>query len=291
MFLWFALDANSQILPVDTAFNKKKFAAVIGLETAFYAGTATYLYTQWYSQYSTSGFHFFNDNKEWLQMDKVGHIGTSYYLGKFGYDMLRFAGVKKSKSIWWGGSFGALYLASVELMDGFSDKWGASSGDFIANLSGSAIFMIQQAVWDEQRIKLKLSYKPTIYAQYRPEALGSKFYESILKDYNGQTYWLSANISSFVDIPKFPKWLDLSLGYGADGMLGGYSNPQIIDGKAIPYFERNRQYYLSFDVDFSRMNIENQYLKTILELFSFVKFPMPALEFSDGKFHGHLLYP
>ena len=28
-----------------------------------------------------SNFHFINDNKEWLQMDKIGHMSVSYYSG------------------------------------------------------------------------------------------------------------------------------------------------------------------------------------------------------------------
>jgi hypothetical protein len=29
-------------------------------------------------------FHFINDNAEWLQMDKAGHIYSSYHLGRLG---------------------------------------------------------------------------------------------------------------------------------------------------------------------------------------------------------------
>jgi hypothetical protein len=29
-------------------------------------------------------FHFINDNAEWLQMDKAGHIYSSYHLGDWG---------------------------------------------------------------------------------------------------------------------------------------------------------------------------------------------------------------
>jgi hypothetical protein len=31
-----------------------------------------------------SDFHFINDNAEWLQMDKAGHIYSSYHLGRLG---------------------------------------------------------------------------------------------------------------------------------------------------------------------------------------------------------------
>jgi hypothetical protein len=37
----------------------------------------------WYA-YARSDFHFINDNAEWLQMDKAGHIYSSYHLGRLG---------------------------------------------------------------------------------------------------------------------------------------------------------------------------------------------------------------
>jgi hypothetical protein len=38
----------------------------------------------WYADYPKSDFHFINDNAEWLQMDKAGHIYSSYHLGRLG---------------------------------------------------------------------------------------------------------------------------------------------------------------------------------------------------------------
>jgi hypothetical protein len=45
-----------------------------------------------------------------------------------------------------------------------------------------------------KRITPKFSFHTTQYAQYRPNVLGSSLAEQILKDYNGQTYWLSVNL-------------------------------------------------------------------------------------------------
>jgi hypothetical protein len=57
------------------------------------------------------------------------------------------------------------------------------------------------------------------HIQYRQtNVLGSSLAEQMLKDYNGQTYWLSVNLHSFY---KNPKWLNLAIGYGANGMLTG----------------------------------------------------------------------
>jgi hypothetical protein len=50
----------------------------------------------WYADYARSDFHFINDNAEWLQMDKAGHIYSSYHLGDWG-EMLEWSGaIQKS---------------------------------------------------------------------------------------------------------------------------------------------------------------------------------------------------
>ena len=36
------------------------------------------LNAEWYAKYPRSGFHFFNDYAEWLQVDKVGHAFSAY---------------------------------------------------------------------------------------------------------------------------------------------------------------------------------------------------------------------
>jgi hypothetical protein len=78
-----------------------------------------------------------------------------------------------------------------------------ASGDIIANASGTALFVSQELLWKEQRITPK--FHTTQYAQYRPNVLGSSLAEQMLKDYNGQTYWLSVNLHSFYKGSKIPK--------------------------------------------------------------------------------------
>jgi hypothetical protein len=45
-----------------------------------------------------------------------------------------------------------------------------------------------------------------------------------LKDYNGQTYWASANFKSFFPKSNLPPWLGVSVGYGAEGLFGAEEN-------------------------------------------------------------------
>ncbi len=280
---------RAQIMEPDSTLNKKRLYWVAGVEGGLWVTSLVALHQAWYKDYSTGDFHFFNDNSEWMQVDKVGHATTTYFVGKVGYDMLRWAGVPEKKSILYGGSLGFFYMTTVEIFDGYSDGWGFSWSDMLANALGSGLFMGQQALWHEQRFFLKYSFHTTQYAQYRPDLLGSSFAEQMLKDYNGQTYWLSANIHSFLKRDsRFPKWLNIAIGYGAEGMTGAFENPDEIDGKPLPHFDRYRQYYLTLDVDLTRIKTRSKFLRGLFNVLSFVKIPMPTVEFSEK---GTKFYP
>jgi uncharacterized protein YfiM (DUF2279 family) len=249
------------------------------------------LYTLWYKDYPLSDFRRFDDSEEWLQMDKAGHFGSSYYLSKWGMDLTRWTGANKNRSILLGGSIGLAFLTSIEILDGFSSQWGFSSGDMFANVGGAAVAVSQQMLWDEQRIKVKFSYHETIYPAFRPDQLGERRLEKVFKDYNGQTYWLSANIKSlFLKNSKFPAWLNIAAGYGADRMTGAIDNDSPLTIGTPPAY-RVRQLYIAPDIDLSRIKTNKHLLKILFNAFGFIKFPAPAIEFREkGKPVYHLLY-
>ena len=272
---------------------KRNIGIVLGTEAALYAGSMTGLYYLWYADYPQSSFHFYNDNGEWLQMDKVGHSTAAYHVGLMGYEALRLAGCDEKRSLLYGGPLGFVFLTTVEVFDGLSNGWGFSWGDIAANAFGTGLFMGQQALWHEQRISMKYSYHNTEFPQYRPDLLGSNLPERMLKDYNGQTIWLSFNIKSlFLDKEsKFPSWINLALGYSGDGMTGAFHNVNQHNGIEIPYYDRKRQFILSPDIDLTRIPVNNKFLKTTLKVLSFIKIPMPAIMCdSHGIFSWHWLY-
>ncbi len=269
-----------------------RLAAVVGGEIALHTGSLIGLNEVWYKGHERTAFHFFDDSREWLQMDKVGHLMTSYYLGRVGKGMLTWSGVERKKAVWYGGSLGSVFLTSVELLDGYSERWGASWGDAVANLAGTGLFIGQELVWEEQRVVLKYSYHPTELAAYRPSVLGDHWSERMLKDYNGQSYWASFHVTDFLPGTDRLSWLCVSLGYGGTGMLGGHENPEVDEvGELYPVLERRRQYFLSFDIDLSRVETGSPFWDRFLDAFGFLKVPFPALEYNrvDGM-RGHILY-
>jgi hypothetical protein len=264
--------------------NKKRLKGVVVTEAVIYCGANIGLYNLWYKNYPQTSFHFFNDEKEWLQVDKLGHFTTSYYIGKLGSESLRWTGLDYKKSLVWGSLTGFAFQAALEVMDSYSVAWGFSIADMTANTLGTALLLTEGLLWQEQRIQPKFSFHQTQYSKYRPNLLGSSLNENILKDYNGQTYWLSANIYAFLNnTTKFPKWLNIAFGYGADGMVGGTSNPEHVNGKEIPFFERRRQYYLSLDADLTKIKIKSGILRGIFKTVGFIKIPFPALEYTENK--------
>ncbi|MDP7566891.1 MAG: DUF2279 domain-containing protein [Flavobacteriales bacterium] len=265
--------------------NKRRRNILLISEASAYTVALVGLNQLWYADYPKSSFHFINDNKEWLQMDKMGHMSASYYTGVAGIKAYEWAGFSRKNAIWYGGMTGSIFLTVIEALDGTSEQWGASSGDLIANTTGSLLAIGQALKWNEQRIQLKYSYRPSNMAAKNPEQLGSNHLERALKDYNGQTYWMSFNLKSLLQVESesFPNWLSLSLGYGAHCM----KNPYPKEGKPV---WRKRQYLLSFDVDLNRIKTKNKTLNSVLHTFGFLKFPAPALQYRNGNIFFHPIY-
>lgn len=225
-------------------------------------------------------------------MDKLGHVLTAYTVSRLTSGLYHWCGLRENSSSAYGTALGMAYQTNIEIFDGFSSAWGFSAGDMMANTIGAGLFFSQQAAWNEQRVSMKISFHRTQYSQYRPDELGSNLVEQSLKDYNGQTYWVAIAIASFLPKgTKVPDWLCLDFGYGAEGMVGGMSNPPVYNQNGDElFFDRYRQFYCSLDVDLTRIPTNSGALKMVFSAISFIKIPMPTLELSRGKLKFHILY-
>lgn len=280
-----AHEADSARIP-----QSRKVLILNSLIAAGYTGTMTALNYAWYNEYERSSFHWFNDSKEWLQMDKAGHVFSSYYVSKIVSESYRVAGTKDRKSALIGSSLGFFFMSSVEVFDGFSAKWGASGSDLISNAAGAGLYLGQELLLKEQIISVKYSFYRSHYADIRPNTLGQNIAHSSIKDYNGITFWLSGSPFAKSTNEKLPKWLCLSIGYGAEGMIGGTINPDHLDGSPIAPYTRYRQLYFSLDVDFTKINTRSQVLRGVFKCINWVKIPLPTMEISRNKLHFHGLY-
>ena len=199
--------------------------------------------------------------------------------------MLRWAGVPEKKAILYGGLLGVALQTPIEIFDGYQEDYGASVGDLVANTVGSASVVAQELAWQEVRIMPKFSFHTTRYADMRPNVLGSNLGEQVLKDYNGQTYWLSVDVGDFLkEESKYPKWLNIAVGYGAQQMV--YNDPEANKAAGLDHY---RQYYLSPDLNLMHFKGRSKVWNTALYVLSIIKIPAPALEYNrkDGlKMHA-----
>lgn len=294
------------------SFHSTRFWLFASGSTVITTGALISLNNVWYAQYPRSSFHFFNDMGEWENMDKFGHVFTAYFQANLIYNGYSWAGVKNKKAAWAGFITATLYQGALEYLDGTSTNWGFSVPDFLSNEIGAGIFLTQQLTWKEQRIRLKYSNTSYTYSNnliystdgqssisYKKrtnDLFGKSYSQTFFKDYNASTVWLSVNPASFCNQKPnwLPSWLNLAVGFGANNLYGGFKNEFEIDGKNFIVnhnIERQRQYFLSFDVDLSKVKSNNKLLKTFLNIFNIIKIPSPTLEYnSSGYFKFHPIY-
>jgi hypothetical protein len=104
----------------------------------------------------------------------------------------------------------------------------------------------------------------------------------VVKDYNGQTYWLSFDIDKFT---AFPRWLNIAVGYGAEDMI--YARDE--QNQRLGY-NPYRQYYIAIDFDLTAIRTRSPFLKALLYLANTVKLPGPTLQLAGGRTKFHPFY-
>ena len=256
-----------------------------------YAVAQAGLYTAWYQGQSAQHFQFFNDGAQWKQVDKVGHFYSAFHLSQVMTTALQRAGTEPRKSRYYGSLAGWLLLLPIEVFDGFSQAYGFSWQDLAANTAGSALALGQHALWKEVRLHPKFSFHRTALAPERPNTLGSNLPEEVLKDYNGQTYWLSVDLHGFLknSYPRFPRWLNMAIGYGGRQMLHAREAANRAAG-----YTAYREFYLALDLDLHGyrkppITLGNKLWNGLLSTINLIHLPAPALSYQSGR--GFVFYP
>lgn len=290
LFFILPTQAQNEWANYPDTLNKKKLWTTVGVEMGIYLGGLSFLSFIWYKDKVRVPFHFYDDSKGYLQIDKAGHAYGAYRESYSAYFALRRAGVSKRKALIYGGPIGLIFQTPIEVFDGLYEGWGFSWPDMAANTFGSILFTAQEAIFDEQIILMKFSYSPSIYPDYH-HILGENHLERFFLDYNGHTYWLSANLRSITKNDKIPPWLNVALGYSANGMIKEFSNPEFYRGEPFPKLERYRQYIFSLDIDLSRIKTRKKFLRKIFKTINLIKIPFPGIEWNrvDG-FRGRAFY-
>ena len=296
----FASQYNKEhsVLDFPDAINKKRLIGVSVGALGGYAAVMVAVGTAWYGKQKLGKFRWFEDQKEWNQIDKTGHFFAPYFITNWTYNMLRWSGMKNTPAALAAGAFGFISLTAIEIPDGMTPKYGASWSDIVFNFGGAALATTQYLIWKEQRITVKYSFHLVNYPKGElrnraNELYGKGFAERLLKDYNGVTMWLSFNLYSFNHKIK-PSWLNIAVGYAAGNLYGGFEN-KWTDKDGVFHdrsdLKRYRRFFLSVDADYSRIKTKTRAGKMILGILNIVKLPMPALEFNTlGQVIFHPMY-
>lgn len=293
------------------SFHKTRFWGMTTGITISYTAVTIGLNQAWYAGYPRGTFHTFDDWPGWRQMDKFGHAMTGYFESKWVGDLYRWTGVPQKEARWIGFGAGLLFQTTLEVMDGFSAQWGFSWGDMGFNVLGSGSYLAQELLWQEQRIRWKMSAHRPRYSNAPFEATNStatttlqaraaQLYgtspaELLFKEYNGQTIWLSANVAAFLPrtTEKTPfQWVNVAVGYGIEHVYGAEQNSwEDAQGNifVVPNaYERQSQFFVSLDIDFERIPTKHKWLKTVFGILNIFKLPFPTLEVNTTggvKFH------
>jgi hypothetical protein len=84
----------------------------------------------------------------------------------------------------------------------------------------------------------------------------------------------------------------LTIGYGAEGLLGGHDNVwQNSEGKAIDYsnIARTKRFFISVDLNASVLRSKNKIFSYLFAPFVLLKFPAPAIEINAER--GIIFHP
>lgn len=255
---------------------------VLGGSLALFVSSGDYEYEQ--------QFHVNKTGTDYLGMDKLLHGQVAYTTARLLHGTVRWAGVPRQQSIWMAAGGSLLFMTAKEWLDGHNPRWGWSWTDIGANLGGTAFWAAQQWVWGEQKLQLKFSGVPRSYTDREIEQQISILFgsgaERAVKDYNQQTYWLSANLHS-LGAKGLPMWLNLAVGLGGENLYGQKENLRLNSNDEIVFdrrdLPRRRQWYLSPDIDFTKIPTNSKFLRTAFFVLNTIKLPLPGLELTNGK--------
>lgn len=276
MVNYFQSSLKAQELEKPLQIKSKHIDATVAV---LYSGSMVALHQLWYKDYGSSKFHFFNDAGEWKGMDKVGHFVTANRVNSGIYAMYTASGFSPQRAMWRSAIISTAFQTTVEVFDGFSTAWGFSWADIASNTAGTAAFCLQQQFFKEQLVKFKFSFWPSKFNKYRPSLLGQSFPNTLLKDYNAQTYWASFSLARATGFSKLPAWLCLSFGYGVNALTGARVNSSI-DGLLPPSNElRASEFSLGIDIDLVKIKTRHRWLRRCFNVVNIIRLPLPAVTY------------
>ena len=250
LFLIYALNTYSkeEIKTTSDSINKCKVLIVSSSIGAALYGSFLYVENSWWSDQQMN-FHFDNgaDLTYALNVDKLGHFMGGIQAADIFSSSMRWAGMNKRKSLWYGAFFGAGLQLAIEIKDAYAPYWGFSKWDFAIGSLGSFWPASQQYYDNLEAIDFKFSYfkHSDIYWQLDRER-GKKINKYAWQDdYPNQTYWATFDVNHFIETCCWPRWLNIAVGFGLD-------DTQYLDNNYTKT-GGNNEWYIALDYDIPKM--------------------------------------
>lgn len=271
-------NTNGQVSDLDSTHQQPGWLAPT-VTAAIWTGSLIAFQPVWYEGKGREPFHFFDDSREWLGMDKIGHVYSAFHLSETVKNLFVANRYSENSAVWIGAAAASAYMTSLEILDGYGTGWGFSWSDVAANTLGSALFLVDERYDCKVDWQLKWWFSPSPFASYNPSVLGSTLPQQVLKDYNGQSYWLTWRPSE-LNATFWPKWIGVSFGYSISEKILGSPNHVIINQTQLNAYS---QYYLSLDLLPDGFQLKKKWLKVVTFPLQWIKIPFPGIEFSK---HG-----
>lgn len=258
--------------------NLTKFGIVSGASLSILGGIYYRMKTAWWSDGHIK-FHFAYEYEYAKNVDKVGHFyGGILFTECFGSG-LKWAGFNDESSLLYGAMFSTLVYTGIEIKDGFSPDWGFDVGDIGSSVLGSFYPYMQKKISFLKDFNFKYSYFPshsTFYKNMNKESKNNQFFND---DYEGETFWLSADLKTLLPekINTFiPDFLNLACGISVENLADAAN--------------KHRVFVISPDIDLTKLfKTDNEFLKNLFHLLNYIHIPLPALQVSPHV-KGYVLY-
>lgn len=280
-------------------FSPRRMAIVAGGFAVADAALMTALYDLWYTE--KIDWHWYSDappdvgvpDDGWLDdwntyahMDKGGHVIAPFHMAQGLARLGRWTGLSQRGSAVFGGALAFAFMGQIEWLDGYDRWYGASRTDLIANGVGALGGALSYGLTGEREpVTLKVSYHRSPYYDAAASYAGNA-----IKDYDGLSYWLVARPAALGAPQWWPRWLGATVGYGADGLA--HPGSGVNAGATGPGPVHRKEFYLGLDLDVLHAERHRlpRALRPVASALSFIRLPMPALQFGPAGTRWHWLY-
>lgn len=248
VFCIYYINAENKIIQDTTSTNTFKLVLASSTLGGILAGSYYYIENSWWSEKKTS-FHFDHgsDLKYALNVDKMGHFMGGIHSADIFSSTMRWAGIEKKKSLWYGALFGSGVQLAIEMKDAYAPYWGFSKWDLAIGSAGAFWPVAQYYNNNLKAINFKFSYykHSDIYWELDRQRGKEVNKYAWQDDYPNQTYWITFDINYFRENCCWPDWLNIAVGFGLD-------DTQYLDENSTKT-GGNNEWYIALDYDISKM--------------------------------------